>query len=51
MPCAHQLNLRACVLIKELQTVAERKKKKKNEAEISTRAFPLESPSNKSDLH
>ena len=32
------------VLIKELQTVAERKK---NEAEISTRAFPLESPSNK----
>ena len=26
----------------ELQTVAERKK---NEAEISTRAFPLESPS------
>ena len=35
--------------ITELQTVAERKKKKKkNEAEISTRAFPLESPSNKS---
>ena len=30
-------------LIEELQTVAERKK---NEAEISTRAFPLESPSN-----
>ena len=29
MPCAHQLNLRACVLIKELQTVAERKKKTK----------------------
>ena len=34
MPCAPQLNLRARVLIKELQTVAERKKKKKNEAEI-----------------
>ena len=28
-------------IIKELQTVAERKK---NEAKISTRAFPLESP-------
>ena len=29
MPWAHQLNLCACVLIKELQTVAERKKKTK----------------------
>ena len=28
MPCAHQ-NLSACVLINELQTVAERKKKTK----------------------
>ena len=42
--CSSESNRRACVLIKELQTVAERKK---NEAEISTRAFPLESPSNK----
>ena len=32
--------------MKELQTVAERKKKK-NEAEISPQAFPLESPSKK----
>ena len=31
--------------VKDLQTVAERKK---NETEISTRAFPLESPSTKS---
>ena len=32
--------------VKDLQTVAERTKRK-NEAEISTRAFPLESPSKK----
>ena len=45
MPCAHWSKHRACVRVKRLRMRNEEKKKKK--AGISTRAFPLECPSNK----
>ena len=51
MPCAHQSKRRACVRVKrlrmrdeDLSAICDRTKKKK-EAGILTRAFPLESPS------
>ena len=44
MPCAHWSKHRACVRVKKLRMRNEEKKKK---AGISTRAFPLECPSNK----
>ena len=48
MPCAHWSKHRACVRVKKLRMRnEEEKKKKKNQAGISTRAFPLECPSNK----
>ena len=47
MPCAHWSKHRACVRVKRLRMRNEGKKKKKNQAGISTRAFPLECPSNK----
>ena len=45
MPCAHWSKHRACVRVKRLRMRNEGKKK--NQAGISTRAFPLECPSNK----
>ena len=47
MPCAHWSKHRACVRVKRLRMRNEGEKKKKNQAGISTRAFPLECPSNK----
>ena len=47
MPCAHWSKHRACVRVKKLRMRNEEEKKKKNQAGISTRAFPLECPSNK----
>ena len=44
MPCAHQSEIVAHAYY--LQTYKLWLNEKKNEAEISTRAFPLESPSN-----
>ena len=44
-PCHVLIRVKlSCMLVKDMQTVAECKKK--NEAEISTLVFPLENPSN-----
>ena len=45
----HAPTLHACAVV-ELGFVTERKKKKKNQAEFIPRAFPSESPGNKSIL-